>query len=86
MFHAARALLYSRNLREHSHFCLVAAIRAIYVEKNQLSNSLLERFKEAKNLREDADYYSRWSEKGCDRLLDTAQKFLDKTRALVNDG
>jgi uncharacterized protein (UPF0332 family) len=26
MFHSARALLYSRNLREHSHFCLIEAI------------------------------------------------------------
>jgi len=86
MFHAARVLLYSRNLREHSHFCLIAAIRALYVEKNQFSNSLLEGFKEAKSLREDADYFSRWSKKGCDRLLNIAQKFLDKTRELIHAG
>jgi uncharacterized protein (UPF0332 family) len=26
MFHAGRAMIYSRNLREHSHFCLIEAI------------------------------------------------------------
>lgn len=69
MFHSARALLYLRNLHEHSHFCLVAAIRALFVETGQFSSDLLKGFKEAKSLREDADYYGRWSRKGCQRLL-----------------
>ncbi len=30
MIHASRALLYAKNLREHSHFCLIVAIRALY--------------------------------------------------------
>jgi uncharacterized protein (UPF0332 family) len=59
MFHAARALIYSRNLREQSHHCLIEAIRALFAEKGLLPVSLLEGFKEAKNLREDADYYGR---------------------------
>ena len=83
MFHSARALLYSRNLREHSHFCLVAAIRALFVETGQFSNDLLEGFKEAKILREDADYYRRWSQKGCQKLLDKAQQFFDQARMIV---
>ncbi|MDH4219227.1 MAG: HEPN domain-containing protein [Candidatus Aminicenantes bacterium] len=83
MFHSARALLYSRNLREHSHFCLVAAIRALFVETHQLSNSMLDGLKEAKSLREDADYYGRWSKKGCQGLLKTAHGFLEQARKLV---
>jgi len=84
MFHSARALLFSRNLREHSHFCLVAAVRTLFVETEQFKKSLLDGFKEAKGLREDADYYGRWSKKGCQRLLDTAHQFLDQTRKLVS--
>ena len=34
MFHSARTLLYAKNLREHSHYCLIAAIKTLYVEKN----------------------------------------------------
>ena len=30
MFHSARALLYAKNLREHSHYCLIAAIKTLY--------------------------------------------------------
>ncbi len=83
MFHTARALLYAKNLREHSHFCLIAAIRTLYVETNQLSVYLLEGLQEAKNLREDADYYGRWSKQGCERLLKLAEQFLEKAKELI---
>jgi uncharacterized protein (UPF0332 family) len=83
MFHSARALLYSRNLREHSHFCLVTAIRTLFVETEEFPSELLKGFKEAKSLREDADYYGRWSRKGCQRLLETAHRFLDQAKKLV---
>jgi len=56
MFHSARTLLYAKNLREHSHYCLIAAIKTLYVEKKHLPVYLLEGLQEAKNLREDADY------------------------------
>jgi len=32
--------------------------------------------KEAKNLREDADYYDRWSEEGYKRLMNSAKEFI----------
>jgi uncharacterized protein (UPF0332 family) len=83
MFHSARALLYSRNLRERSHYCLVAAIQALFVETRQLSNSMLDGLKEAKSLREDADYYGRWSKHGSQGLLETAHGFLERAKKLV---
>jgi len=60
MFHAARSLLYAKDLREHSHFCLTKAIRELYVETKQMPLHLIEALDQAKNLREDADYYERW--------------------------
>jgi uncharacterized protein (UPF0332 family) len=83
MFHSARALICSKNLREHSHFCLVAAIRALFVETHQLSNRMLDGLKEAKSLREDADYYGRWSKQGCQGLLETAIGFLEQAKKLI---
>lgn len=83
MFHSARALLYAKNLRERSHFCLIAAIKALYVEINQLPVYLLEGFQEAKALREDADYYNRWSRQGCEKLLKLAEEFLDKAKGII---
>lgn len=83
MFHSARALLYAKNLREHSHYCLIAAIKTLYVETKQISISFLEGLQEAKNLREEADYYNRWSQAGCEKLLKLAEDFLDKTKSLL---
>ena len=83
MFHSARALLYAKNLREHSHYCLIAAIKALYVETKQIPQSFLEGLQEAKNLREEADYYNRWSQAGCEKLLKLAEEFLDRAKDLL---
>lgn len=64
MFHSARALLFAKNYREHSHYCLIVAMRALYVETRLLPGSLIEALGKGKRLREDADYYNRWSEEG----------------------
>lgn len=83
MFHCARALLYKKNLREHSHYCLIAAIKNLYVETKQLPAHLLEALQEAKNLREDADYYNRWSEQGCEKLLKLAAELLSEVKNII---
>lgn len=84
MFHSARALLYFKNLREHSHFCLIMAIRSLYVETRQLPVILVEALKKAKNLREEADYYNRWSKESCEDLLNAAQDFLNKANQIIS--
>ena len=83
MFHSARALLYAKNLREHSHYCLIAAIKTLYVETKQIPVFFLEGLQEAKNLREEADYYNRWSQVGCEKLLKLAEEFLNKAKSLL---
>ena len=84
MFHSARALLYAKNLREHSHYCLISAIKTLYVETKQLPVDLLEGLQEAKNLREDADYYNRWSKQGCEKLLKLAERLLEKSNSSLS--
>lgn len=83
MFHSARALLYYKNLNEKSHFCLIEAIRALYVEKKLVPSSLLGALQQAKALREDADYYNRWSEAGCKKMLNSAKNFLSKAEQIT---
>ena len=83
MFHSARALLYFKNLNEKSHFCLIEAIRTLYLEKKLIPATLLEALQQAKALREDADYYNRWSETGCRKLLDAATALLEKAKRII---
>jgi uncharacterized protein (UPF0332 family) len=83
MFHAARALLYSTNMRERSHYCLIIAIKELFVDRKLVPASLLEALKEAKSLREDADYYNRWSQVGCSRLIVDARELVTLARKIV---
>jgi len=77
MFHSARALLYTKSLKEHSHYCLVSAIKALYVETKIIPLHILEGFQQAKDLREEADYYNRWSQAGCEKLIKLSEEFLE---------
>lgn len=83
MFHSARALLYDKNYREKSHYCLIEAIRALYVEKGQIGYWLIEALQKAKTLREGADYYSEFSKEGAKDLIEKAKEFLNKTKEIL---
>lgn len=84
MFHSARALLYNKNYREKSHYCLIEAIRALYIEKRLIGYWLIEALQQAKTLREGADYYSEFSEGGAKNLIGKAKEFLDKTKEILS--
>lgn len=83
MFHAARALLYSKGYREKSHFCLRTAIKNLFVDSNLLESSFLDDYDTAKDLRENADYRSDFSKEGAGQLIAKARKFLDKAKILL---
>lgn len=85
MFHSARALLYIKNYREKSHYCLIASLRALYVEQKLLSVRLVESLLQAKRLREQADYYDEWSQAGAKSLLNAAEEFLTIARRLTDN-
>lgn len=80
MFHSARAILYKKNLREKSHRCLLTALRVLYVNDGALEFQHLEALEKARMLREDADYYDRWSKDAAEMLLDAAKNFLQKAK------
>lgn len=85
MFHSARGLLYNKNYREHSHYCLIEAMRDLYVATGDLSSLLLEDFIKAKQLREAADYYGDFSELNAKRLLESAKSFLEEAERIVKE-
>ena len=83
MFHAARAMLYSKGYREKSHFCLRVAIKNLFVDNNLLEPSFLDDYDMAKDLRENADYKSDFSKENAEQLIAKAKKFLEKTKILL---
>jgi len=83
MFYSARASLYSKSLREYSHYCLMAAIKTLYVDTKIIPAYILESFQQAKTLKEEADYYNRCSKIGCERLIKLAEEFLGIVKNIV---
>tara|TARA_Y100000310_G_scaffold183336_1_gene183455 strand:+ start:4985 stop:5428 length:444 start_codon:yes stop_codon:yes gene_type:complete len=83
MFHSGRALLFNKNFQEKSHYCLIVALRSLYVDKGKLSFQLIEALQKAKTLREEADYYDRWSQEATEFLLDQAREFLQTVKNLL---
>lgn len=83
MFHAARALLYAKNYREKSHYCLIEAIKALYVENGLLPIIYVEFLMKAKNLREAADYYGDFSPDNTKDILDHAKSFIEITKKIL---
>lgn len=83
MFHTGRALLYNQGYRERSHYCLVIAIRELYVNKNLLSYTLIEALQIGKTLRENADYYADFSQEGAENMVNKAKEFLEKSKELL---
>lgn len=82
IFHAARALLFSKGFREKSHYALLIAIQELF--SNKLEQSLIQGFEDAMNLRQTADYGLTFSEEGAFDVIETAEKFLLKTKGLLN--
>jgi len=85
MFHAARALLYSRGYREKSHDCLSVAMRYLFVSQGVLDEALIDERDESRVLREDADYRDTFSEMGASHCLGVAQRMLSRASELLSD-
>lgn len=83
MFHAARALLFAKGYREKSHFCLKAAIQALYVDQGILDPQFVKEFDTTMLLRETADYKSDFSREGAEVAIQNAERFLAETNRIL---
>ena len=84
MFHAARALVYSRGYREKSHHCLAVALRALFVDESEMDAQLVRDLLNAMNLREAADYEAEFSESGAKAVIASAEKFIEKAATILD--
>ncbi len=83
MFHAARALIYSKGYREKSHYYLLVALQSLFVEKGLLEKEIVEEFHSAMVLREEADYHGEFTEEGAELVIASAERFLEKAKDIL---
>ena len=84
MFHAARALIYSRGYREKSHYCLAVALRALFVDEGLMEAQAVRDFLNAMNLRQAADYEAEFSQSGAKAVIASAGRFIEKATVILN--
>ena len=83
MFHAARALIYSRGYREKSHYCLAIAVRTLFVDEGLMKAQSVRDFLNAMNLRESADYEAEFSQSGAKAVIASAERFIEKAMVIL---
>ena len=83
IFHAARAVLYSRGYRERSHYCLSVVLEALFVNTGQISDRFIRIFRSCMYLRENADYSCSFSEESAVLSISNAQEFLNMVMTLL---
>jgi uncharacterized protein (UPF0332 family) len=86
MFHAARALVYSKDYREKSHYCLAVALRALFVDEGKMDTQSVRDLLNAMNLRESADYDAEFSQSGAKAVIEAADTFLQKAVDILGIG
>jgi len=83
IFHASRALLYSKNYRERSHYCLFVALEALFVKTGIMNSHFMVIFKNSMSLRENADYSSSFSKESALLNISYALEFLEMAKKIL---
>ena len=83
MFHAAKALVLKKGYREKSHFCLVIALRELYVNEDTLNAEMVENLELCMHLRHEADYGLTYHQESAETAIKYAEVFLDNTLKLL---
>ena len=83
IFHAAKALVLKKGYREKSHYCLLIALRELYVKSKELDAEFAENFEIGMDIRHEADYALTFDEESAKIAIGNARKFLEKTLVLL---
>jgi len=83
MFHAAKALVLKKGYREKSHYCLIVAIKELYVKDKTMSEEFADTLELCLHLRHDADYGLIYDQESAETAIRYAQQFLSKTKQLL---
>ena len=83
MFHAAKALVLKRGYREKSHYCLLIALKELYVNTGELDQEFADNFEMSMDIRHEADYALTYDEDSAKIAIENARRFLHRTQTLL---
>lgn len=83
MFHAAKALVLEKGYREKSHYCLLTALKELYVNQGLMNQEMIDNFELCMHLRHDADYGLLYDQESAKTAIKYAEIFLKKTLKIL---
>lgn len=83
MFHAAKAMVLKKGYREKSYFCLLIALRELYVKSDGLYAEMVENLELCMNLRHEADYGLTYQQGSAETAITYAEEFLSNATRLL---
>jgi len=81
IFYSAGALLFEKGYREKSHHALFVALRELY--SGEIEQSLMRDFEHGMYLRQEADYGLKFSARGAQDVIETAEKMLGRAKVIL---
>jgi uncharacterized protein (UPF0332 family) len=84
MFHSAKALVLNKGYREKSHYCLLVALRELYIETGQLDKEFADNFEMCMDIRQEADYGLTYSSRSAELSVESAEKLLKVTKNILS--
>lgn len=85
MFHAAKALVFKKGYREKSHYCLLIALRELYVTTKILDPEFADNFEMIMDIRHEADYALTYEEESAGIAIENAKSFFGKALNLLRN-
>ncbi len=83
MFHAAKGLVLRKGYREKGHYCLMVALRELYVKSEELDEGHVDNFELVMGTRHEADYALVYDEESARISVQYATDFLDVARRIL---
>jgi len=83
MFHAAKALVLKKGYREKSHYCLIIALKELYVNRGLMNQELVDNFELCMHLRHEADYGLLYNQESAETAIKYSEAFLKNVLKLL---
>ena len=85
MFHAAKALVLSKGYREKGHYCLVVALRELFVGPGELDASIGDDLELCMDIRHEADYGLVFSGENAALAVRSARRTVEAVLSALGD-
>ena len=83
MFHAAKALVLSKGYREKGHYCLLVALRELFVRTGELDASIGDDLELCMDIRHEADYGLVFSGESAALAVRSARRTVEAARTAL---